>query len=1125
MESQPAPTPRRFLQGPLFAATLALGAIVALTAGFIWTNRLALAEYAAVAILTEIGVAPATLTVDALALDGATVTDIVLGPQRISRIEATYSLSGLRRGRIDRLRIAGVRLRARWRDGALTLPGLMALIGGPGGGPAMIEAIAVEGFRIAVDTANGTAILEGERAEAGFVDGDSEFRADVTIRSPSGDRATGRLEATLFSGGEILGRFTVREGKVATPHGAASAVRGAVQFIVGAAGPELDARFDIARLVIGERTMRNVRIAVAAKGTLDDIAIDGQLETPAGRIQLRGTLRRSLDGAVRFEGTGAVLLALDDIQAAVTGGLRLKRTPRGDLSGDLKIETARLGYKEHSLAGIDGTAAFTRPRAGEATLEATLEFQRLRVPGFDGPTGTLTLALNGRRIVARGQLHTPGGRLALDARGVLGGPLDYKTTGRLAIGPLLAALESTIQGRGSVAFDLAGTVADPFDFPANLADAVTVTGSVDVTLDDIAVPGLLRGGAARGSIGVSARPGDWRFTSDALWLSAASLAPGILAPLPNAVRERLDGGVRLTVSAPTTLRIAPLADRYATALSGAIRLDAKDIALNVRGTFESTREPWTAAGRYGLEGAHRGTIVDVLAPLTLTARLSGGFTLADNILAIDAGPDSRVMIAAIVVPDLLRTRGPLILAPAKTLRARFSLTGTPRLLAFEGAVSVMKNRLAITAGTTTIDIDVAPLTLRISGGQDEFRLAIDDGALAAPVFGIRAKGISLALRDGDDTAFTLTIDEITQRGPDPIVVPLRLNVNATRRKGQIEFSGRLFDAPERLSVRASGRHDIAKNSGAASFDLDPLAFLPTVLQPRQLFPVLGNSLREVDGRIGGHARLQWQAGVPRSSASLFVELRSLDVEGAALENVAATITFDSLFPLSTPPNQEIHIGLLDIGVPLTQGRVEFQIQADGAIRAALRELDFFGGRIETDTIAIPSNLDGFSIPLRVTGVRLESLFALAEIGGLEATGTLNGTLPLVIVNGVVALRHGVLESAPGGGAIRYRPQSIGPALADANEGMKLFLQLVHDFTYDSVRVTLDEDPSGGVSSRFEIRGSNATVYDGIPVELNISMSGPLRDILHQSIKTYTLPERLLTRIQGAGDTERARAGN
>lgn len=91
--------------------------------------------------------------------------------------------------------------------------------------------------------------------------------------------------------------------------------------------------------------------------------------------------------------------------------------------------------------------------------------------------------------------------------------------------------------------------------------------------------------------------------------------------------------------------------------------------------------------------------------------------------------------------------------------------------------------------------------------------------------------------------------------------------------------------------------------------------------------------------------------------------------------------------------------------------------------------------------------------------------------------------------------------------------------------MKLFLQLVHDFTYDSVRVTLDEDPSGGVSSRFEIRGSNATVYDGIPVELNISMSGPLRDILHQSIKTYTLPERLLTRIQGAGDTERARAGN
>jgi hypothetical protein len=87
------------------------------------------------------------------------------------------------------------------------------------------------------------------------------------------------------------------------------------------------------------------------------------------------------------------------------------------------------------------------------------------------------------------------------------------------------------------------------------------------------------------------------------------------------------------------------------------------------------------------------------------------------------------------------------------------------------------------------------------------------------------------------------------------------------------------------------------------------------------------------------------------------------------------------------------------------------------------------------------------------------------------------------------------------------------------------LELVHDFKYDSVRVTLDADPSGGIASRFEIKGSNAAVYDGFPVELNITMSGPLRDILKQGIKTYTLPERLLKQFETPGPANPTPSGN
>ncbi|MDD9926157.1 MAG: YdbH domain-containing protein, partial [Rhodospirillaceae bacterium] len=95
-------------------------------------------------------------------------------------------------------------------------------------------------------------------------------------------------------------------------------------------------------------------------------------------------------------------------------------------------------------------------------------------------------------------------------------------------------------------------------------------------------------------------------------------------------------------------------------------------------------------------------------------------------------------------------------------------------------------------------------------------------------------------------------------------------------------------------------------------------------------------------------------------------------------------------------------------------------------------------------------------------------------------------------------------------SIRYRPTAVGPSLSKANEGMELFLQIVDDFQYDKVKVTLNEDIDNEVEFRFKIEGRNKEVYKGIPVELNIAMDGPLRKILTQGLKTYQLPERILT---------------
>ena len=123
-------------------------------------------------------------------------------------------------------------------------------------------------------------------------------------------------------------------------------------------------------------------------------------------------------------------------------------------------------------------------------------------------------------------------------------------------------------------------------------------------------------------------------------------------------------------------------------------------------------------------------------------------------------------------------------------------------------------------------------------------------------------------------------------------------------------------------------------------DSRKLVFLPTVLQPAQLYPILGRTLREVDGEIDALAKISWQGESVDSSLDFLVNASLIKADEFTFENVASVVRFDSLFPLSTHAKQEVNIGLLDVGLPMLNGRLEFKLERDGSIRAALRELDF-----------------------------------------------------------------------------------------------------------------------------------------------------------------------------------------
>ena len=82
------------------------------------------------------------------------------------------------------------------------------------------------------------------------------------------------------------------------------------------------------------------------------------------------------------------------------------------------------------------------------------------------------------------------------------------------------------------------------------------------------------------------------------------------------------------------------------------------------------------------------------------------------------------------------------------------------------------------------------------------------------------------------------------------------------------------------------------------------------------------------------------------------------------------IAFDRLAPLSTPPGQQLAIGLVDVGLPLTDGLLTFDLEPGQLVVEQLR-LAVARGRIRAAPFTIGSAEMGFATTLTAERLKLD----------------------------------------------------------------------------------------------------------------------------------------------------------
>jgi Dicarboxylate transport len=873
---------------------------------------------------------------------------------------------------------------------------------------------------------------------------------------------------------------------------------------------------------------------------------------------LRAGLWLSGHDEVTFDRLRVGLNELELTGIAIGG--RFDQRPSERLVGRLRIDyrpgdLLRGRIEELSLEGL--------------RLRGRIDRNGFRLEGLDGrlaspgePARLPALPVPERVSIrdARLELTTPYGALSLPFTGDLH-PERNRTVfvldlDRIQLAAASGQLSGTVHVEGEMSSPLQQIAVDPQGIMPHL----TASGRVDLSAEALGLPGLADGVDGEGNLAFAFARGRLDASLSGVRVQLDEIAPewhavAALLPAPWRVELaqpveisasllddtiRLEGSGRIALAADGPQLEADLKTAASLDADGRIRelvvpdgeIDLRDLRFaemrldhgSIRLQGAGAPEAWE--GSLALDLAAAGA---PLAGLTLdgaAVRTGLDVRFADGRLSAFVREPGALQVATLRWGDEVRVDG---------LEARVESSSTPLLSAglTDGSVAWQQHvtatlpafEIAAMAGGTPLSLraEADELQIELAGDREGFdtgRVVLSGGGVTAPAHEIRVSGIAAEAglsAEGLDQGrpIPVSIGSIVHEGKPPWFAPLRLKGSLQPQGDQIAFDLALGRTAGDVEVRVRGQHDLASAEGNAEVDLPPVEFAPGRLQPTGLAPVLADVIEDVSGQLALDGSVRWGAGDGvRADLDLLAKDLSFTSGPARFAQVNGVIAFDRLAPLATPPGQQLAIGLVDIGLPLTNGLLTFDLEPGQLVVEQLR-WQFAEGRIRAAPFTIGSGEMQFSTTLTAERLKLDEIFALAQLDGLTGEGTMHGTLPITVAGAEAVIDNGELVSERPGW-VRYRPHEAPAALQAGGENVNLLLQALENFRYEELRLTIDGRTDGEMDVGLHISGANPDLYDGYPVEFNLNLEGALADVVRAGLAGYQIPERIRERMQGFG---------
>lgn len=840
----------------------------------------------------------------------------------------------------------------------------------------------------------------------------------------------------------------------------------------------------------------------------------------AGRLEARAPRLASGDCAATGL-TAALVLRIDRARpvlrgpvnaAALACGDAVVRAPALDLAATLAADLTRWrGAALVKAAGASHTAGRLAPIAGQVSFAG----------GADGTAGAARLAAGAfGTAVLSGKALRVDGRYSLSPRGVrfdgrVGaehGTLDAAR--RRAIAAFGAARQGTPVG------PLADRLATAVDGAARdfaMDGAVTVESSGVRGVVTVRRLALVAATGARLTLGGGGVRYAWPGGETRI---AATLTSGG-GGLPDARAEL----VRARVDAPVTGSI--VMQPYA---AGGARLALTPVRLAAAGRGMRVTTTATLSGPLG-DGRVEGLTLPIAAEWDGRTR----FAVNRSCAALSLG---RLAAAGLVLSDarlpLCPVDGGLIVLDGDRLGGGMALNAVHLAGRMgEAPVTLAAERAELRLGEQRFRLGAPAVRIGAGAETTHLRFATVDGrfdgvpaggftggagAIANVPLVMSAADGTWALRDGRlVVGGALTVADAAEA---PRFVPLAgRNVALTLAGGRIAVSGRLVHPDKGIFVSdVSIVHDLGSGAGHADLAVPGITF-DKAFQPDELTPLTFGVIADVAGIVSGDGHIAWTPDGVTSTGAFRTDGTDLAAALGPVSGIAGTILFTDLLSLESAPGQVATVRTINPGIAVNDGTIRYQTLPGARVRVEEGRWPFAGGELVLE----PTLLD-FSTPqdrrmtFRITGMDAGQFLQQFDFKNLNATGTFDGTLPIVFNADGGRIENGRLNvRSEGGGTLAY----VGEvSQEDLGFWGNLAFQSLKSLRYRDLAIVMNGALAGEVIT--EVRFAGIRQGEGtkrnflldrlqtLPLVFNVRIAAPFRQLIDSAQSLYD-PARLIER--------------